>query len=387
MKRKERTISSYLLFSTLLFIVSTCTDPFNPDLSDIPSENELVVEGFITDRDMAHEVRLSRTVAVGTSPPAPPSERGANVQIIDQNGNSYTLTETEPGRYLTDETEFRAAFGNSYQLRIELADGEVYESDFQELLQVPPINDVWFERAQVETVDGRIVGSEEVVRFFTDYEPHSEPAYYRYEHSGTYSFTSELQGNTICWRNPENIPDGLVSGTTCYLPSSDNLPLNVSTYPDPVEGAIGFTDIFDIAFDIRFRLGYSILVKKYRLTKEYHDFLSDVREQTQFAGSIFDSPPTQIIGNIRSVTDPQKFALGFFSTQSEVTKRIFVPSLGAERMMEPTFIPALNAELVIGRCWFASNLPPPDDIPKFTDCCDCREIPGSTDRRPDFWPN
>lgn len=367
----RKTITKLLLVTTLAVIISTCVDPFNPDLSDIASENELVVEGFITDAEGPQKITLTRTVPVGSSETSVPKESGATVQVIDQDGNTHTLTETKPGIYLTDESEFRGQVGNSYQLRIELSDGEIYESDLQELLPVEPIDSLWYLRGTVEVVEGTFVRDVEVVKFFTNYDTHDEPGYYRYEHFGTYAFVSELQGSSICWRNQQDVPEGLDSASVCYLDRIVDLPLNISTYPDPVTGATGFEEVFNIPFDIRFKLGYSVQVKKYALTKEYYDYLSAVREQGEYGGSIFDSPPTQIVGNIRNVNDPRRFALGYFSTLALTTKRIFVYPLGAQSLED--------------RCAFDPMASPPDDIPKFTDCCDCRQREGAFTERPSFW--
>lgn len=353
----------------MVLLFSTCVDRFNPDLSDISSENELVVEGFISDSNEPQTITLSRTVAVGLTLEdiINPPERGATVQVIDQDGNRHTLNERQPGVYSTNPFEFRGQVGNSYKLRIELADGEIYESDQQELLPVEPIDSVWYERGFIEQVNGRFVRDIEVVKFFTNYDEHDQTNYYRYEHFGTYAFTSERQGQTICWANPDSIPPDLSTGVICYLDTLGDLPLNISVYPDPIEGAAGFEEIFNIRYGIRFRLGYSIEVKKYNLTKDYFDFLSAVKEQGEFGGSIFDSPPTQILGNIRNVNNPSRFALGYFSTLALTTKRIHVPPQGFQR--------------IPGRCDFdASNFIPPG-----RDCCDCRERDSAYVERPAFW--
>jgi len=364
--RPTATIARCFLYTLLVLSISACEDRFRIDLSEIESENELVVEGFITDQEGPHRIRLTRTLAIGSGSTAVPREGGAMVQVIDRQGNTHTLTEIDAGVYQTNEAEFQAEAGNAYQLKIELADGEVYESDFQELLPVEPIDELWFERGPEEVVEGTFVTEADVVKFFTNYESQSGPAYYRYDYFVTYEFTSEQQGSSGCWQNdPQNIPDDLAVGITCYVNESGRLITNVSTYPDPIAGDVGFAKIFSLDFDIRFRLGTSVQVKKYALTKDYHDFLSAVREQGEFGGSIFDSPPTQIVGNIRNVNDPKQFALGYFTTLALTTKRIFVPGLGYQPPSD--------------RCDVVDDIPPPKD------CCDCRQKIGASDRRPDFW--
>lgn len=373
MKHQAGSTLPYLLICWMALSLSTCTDPFRPDLSGIESDNQLVVEGFITDEDISHRIRLTRTVAVNSENTSVPKESGAKVQVIDQDGNVHTLTEAGQGDYFTDQSTFKASAGNSYQLRIELSSGEIYESDLQDLISTQPIDSIWYALGQEEFIFDNTVLTKDVVKFYTNYDPHEETAYYRYDYFGTYAFRSELQGNTICWAGREqNIPTDLTSNELCYVFQSNRLPLNVSSYPDPVNGAPGFEEILALDHDERFIEGYSIAIRKYTLTEDYYNFLEAVVEQQNFGGSIFDSPPTQIIGNIRNVDDPSRFALGFFGTLSQNVKRIFIPAFGGKREE--------------GYCDFEMDdpflfVPPP------ADCCDCRAKSGSSAVKPDFWPN
>lgn len=348
----------------MVMCLPTCEEPFTPDLSDIKSENELVVEGFITNGEGPHQITLSRTVAPDfLDRTTLPVESGAVVQVVDRDGNVHTLNETEPGVYSTDEAEFQARLGNAYQLKIELSNGEKFESDFQELIPVPPIDTLYHRRGTTEQVVDQVLRVREVVQILTDYSAHEETAYYRYEYDGTHAFNAQLQGSSSCWDVFESPPEDLSSETICYLNQNQRLPLNVSAFPDPLNAPTGTANIFNLNFDIRFSLGFSMLVRKYALTKGYHDYLASVREQSEFRGSIFDSPPTQIIGNIRNVNNPDRFALGYFSTLAQTTKRIFIPSLGFRR----------DPGLCTG-----------DAFP--TDCCDCRLTQGAYTEKPDFWP-
>jgi len=371
MKKTTGTITRYFLFSFMVLFLSTCEDPFRPDLSEIEIENALVVEGFITDEDVAHQIRLTRSVPLGAT--SVPKELGATVQVIDQNGNSHTLTEEGQGVYLTNASEFRAQAGNSYQLRFQLADGQTYESTFQELIPTDPIDSIWYQRATEEIIRDNSIETREAVKFFTNYDTHDEQAYYRYDYFGTYAWRAELQGNTVCWEgNQGDPPADLQANLLCYVTESNRMPLNISRYPDPVNGSNGFEEVFSLNFNERFIDGFSLAVRKYTLTEDYHNFLEAVVDQQEFGGSIFDSPPTQIVGNIRNINDPKEVALGYFGTLSQNVKRIFIPGIGGIRPED--------------RCFFDLD-DPFLFVPPARDCCDCRARVGSSVNKPSFWPN
>lgn len=84
----------------------------------------LVVEGLVTSENKQHFVKLSRNRGVVVSG-EPAKVSGAQITISD-NIQSYSLTEIEPGLYLTDST-FAGQVGTTYHLKIEV-NGKVYEA-------------------------------------------------------------------------------------------------------------------------------------------------------------------------------------------------------------------------------------------------------------------
>ena len=76
----------------------------------------LVVEGLITNETGAFGVRLSSSAPVYNKDPDIVKEfqpvSGAEVQIMDDRGNSYLLFENEAGWYETQEKEFEESTGS-----------------------------------------------------------------------------------------------------------------------------------------------------------------------------------------------------------------------------------------------------------------------------------
>ena len=84
----------YLFYLVLLF--SNCVKEFDPPSQGY--ENLLVVEAFLSDRDEAFEVKLSRSIPIDTS--AFISESGASVSLSEESGENYFLVESNvPGIY------------------------------------------------------------------------------------------------------------------------------------------------------------------------------------------------------------------------------------------------------------------------------------------------
>ena len=69
---------------------------------------------------------------------------------------------------------------------------------------------------------------------------------------------------------------------------------------------------------------YSILVKQYAMTKDWFEWESILKKNTEQLGSIFDAQPSDISGNIHNIYNPGEKIIGFVGCTSETEKRIFI---------------------------------------------------------------
>jgi hypothetical protein len=97
--------------------MTSCTERIDIDLDD--SYTRLVVYGTITTDTTRHFIELSTTSSYYYNE-APPPVTGASLEISDDQGNSESLNEVEPGKYSTSPLFFVIP-GRTYTLRIELA--------------------------------------------------------------------------------------------------------------------------------------------------------------------------------------------------------------------------------------------------------------------------
>jgi hypothetical protein len=82
---------------------------------------------------------------------------------------------------------------------------------------------------------------------------------------------------------------------------------------------------------------YSILVRQYTLSEQGYQYWETMRKVNQTQGSLFDTQPGTIRGNIRSLTNDKEVVLGFFDACAiSETRRFFRP----QDFREAGFVPA-----------------------------------------------
>ena len=351
--------------------ITGCIDSFDPGLPNSLSETDLVVSGFISSDDEQHRITMSRT-RPRRSQGLILFETGATVEIVDSNDNRHTLTEEQDGIYVTNPAEFRTQVGLSYQLQITLENGEQYESDFQQMLEPTPIAGLTYERNRRRELVRDFEREQDFVDIIVDVDPTASPEFSQYEYRGTYATEVPFQGSSICWPDPNDFPfSEFIPELTCYVFEWQRLPLNIFEMPDPILQNANRATVIPIELDYKFLIGYQMDVIKSRLTEDYFEFLEELKGQRSLGGSIFDPPPTELVGNIRNINNPSQSALGFFSTVSRTVERMFIPEI--------FFTETVNRHPVNNML-----IPPRPENPA---CCDCRLLPGASDRRPDDWGN
>src|SRR6185312_3029347 len=68
---------------------------------------------------------------------------------------------------------------------------------------------------------------------------------------------------------------------------------------------------------------YSIQVRQYALTTDAYNFYVNLKKNTEQLGSVFDALPSEINGNMHSITNPSDPMIGYISVGSTSKLRIF----------------------------------------------------------------
>lgn len=297
----------WILLATLLGY--GCIEPYDPPLRN-EDVDLLVVDGFLNTTDDRAVVSLTHTLPVKSTDMIP-AESGALVWIEDEEGTAFVLTETTAGRYEGDVAG--AGTHSSYRLSIRTFGNREYTSEFVHVIETPPIDSITYAVDQngvqfaVNTHDDSGLSRNYRWTFEETYE-------YNAAFNSLFMFEGEAvvyrppeQSTFTCWRT--NLSTDIIVGSTKHLEESI-----VSHFPLvflPKESA-------------KISVEYSLLVRQQALGDEAYDYWVNLERTTEHLGGLFDPLPSEVRGNMRSITDPSETVIGLFNAGTVQEQRIFV---------------------------------------------------------------
>lgn len=367
------------LILLLLLTLCSCVNIFQPDITG--SEGELVVSGTITDLEEKQYVYLSRTQAIGDNTEIQ-RVSGASVSIVDDQGLIILLVEESPGIYATSGN-VKGIIGRSYHVEFDL-DEHHYESTAELMIKGGEISDVHASYEDRFVIPGTSKVEEFVVAFFADIQNSDSEAsnFYKYDWDAVY--TIEVPFKTAM-DSCRGATDGHPFIPICYVSESSEKFLNILSLNDYGAALYPKHFVTTVAPNIRFMLRFSINVKQYSLTPQAYDYWESVKRLTESTGSMFDPPPTRIVGNVRSTSRPQEKVHGYFMASSVAQLRKFFPG----ELVTAELSHFYDCDCEPWRTLCKPPLPPdvqqPPIPPPRPFCCDCSLYPNAVAERPDFW--
>jgi hypothetical protein len=289
--------------------VMGCRKPYSPPAIATPG-SYLVVEGVINSGPDSTVIKLSKTVNLSGKTTANPV-LNAVVTVESSQNTSYPLIARGNGRYVLNGLYLNDAY--QYRLRI-ITPGDEYVSDFVSVLNSPPMDSVNY----VTTNNGLNI-------YANTHDATNTVKYYRWDYQETWLIHSRYDsfyisnGDTVltrdyindqvytCW--PSDTSSNVILNSTAKLSKSiinNNLVTSVSSTSPKISTE------------------YTIQVKQYALTGDAYNFWTNLKKNTEELGSIFDAQPSQVNGNIRSVTNPSEPVIGYISVGSTSNIRIFI---------------------------------------------------------------
>ncbi|MEM8967109.1 MAG: DUF4249 domain-containing protein [Bacteroidota bacterium] len=354
-------------------LLTTCIDPF--DIGDVvDGQSRLVVDGLLTNEAKAHRVRLtysSPSLQAFDSEPV----TNADVFVEDENGNRVQFIEEGEGNYFTPP-DFAGTIGAAYTLHIRTAENISYRSSPEIMRSVAEIDSIYAEPASRTylTSVGTLLDEWGLEFYVNTGTGLPESNFYRWEWEETYEFVAPLtRPNQII--QPICFQSGRSFGRLLISSSQDFTQDRIERQP--------LTFVSKRTYKLQRR--YSLLVRQFSLTEQAFNFWNDIEEQRDSDGSLFDPPPSRILGNIVREDDPDDAVLGFFQVSAVTEKRFFInrtevptepggPVRGFGSCVESPEPPTGGGE---------SPGDPPDGPPEF--CYDCTLLLGTTTERPSFW--
>ena len=378
----------YFLIAVNIFGCTMCRKPYEPPAIRA-SNHFLAVDGIInTGAFSSTNITLTRSLNLLDSVPNIP-ELNAQLLIQSSNGTVISLADTA-GNGIYVSTPLNLDPSQKYQLSVTTSDGHKYLSDFVTPKAAPPIDSLIF-----LLTNNPVTVSQQLNVYINSHDPTNNTRYYRWEYSETwqhqaiYNTVWGVKNDTIyplgpgestynCWTNAHS--------TNILLGSSINLSSDVIS-----QVQIASFQQNDPKLDVK----YSMLVRQFPLDFEAYTYWSTIQKNSQTLGGLFDPQPSQIKGNMHSLTNPSDPVLGYISASSVQEKRLFIDNPGWKSNplincpIDTVNINSQNELLYnfpdtsFSVYYFLAGFPPSLLLTK-KECLDCRYQGGSS-MQPAFW--
>ncbi len=374
--------------TVLLATMVSCIKEYTPVIN-AGDEKKLVISGSVLDNRDIQTINVSRTSPINAPDYYPII--GCQVTVTDGSGNSFNYTDMENGNYTCHiEPDYLRA-GTKWKVNVITPEGEVIESDEEEITSNSVIDSVYYKLEDIESSIPGVVTKG--IRFMVNLDnANSDSRYYKWELTETWEHRADYpviwyydgevhkvwppdSTNMYCW-STEIVP---------YLYTVTTEQLNENKYKElPLHFVNNVTT--------KLVYGYSLLTTQYSLTKEAYNYWDQLKANSQEQGGLYNKQPIAIKGNLHNRTHPEEDVLGFFYASSVKEKRIFVHDVPN---LELEFISICNTNVLrVG----LRELGPRDYpayllgdefgwAPVVMDllCVDCTAA-GGTNVKPDFWP-
>ncbi|MBS1563219.1 MAG: DUF4249 domain-containing protein [Bacteroidetes bacterium] len=306
------TYRTCLLVVLALLLFARCRKPFEPVVFT-KGDHYLVVDGIInTAPGGVTSFTLTRTANLNDTVINTP-EHGAIVRIEGAAGGSYALGEQgSTGIYNSAALSLNTA--DKFRISIQTASGGRYQSDYATPHPSPAIDSItWNQDADGVTI------------YANTHDPANKTIYYRWEYLETWQYESRVYSEWgvannliyhrdsltqqwhVCWKT--------VHSTDIILGTSVALSQDVISIQPLVKIPVN-----DGRLDIR----YSTLVSQYALTPEAYAYWQIIEKNTKELGGLFDEQPSQLVGNIHSLSNPNEPVIGFVTAGTVQKQRIFI---------------------------------------------------------------
>ena len=309
---------SKIIWFFVIICLTACIEPY--DLSIKRNLSKIIfVNAFLTDENIEQTITISESIPYnGTA--YNEEILDLKVEILVNNQEKILLASKTKGEY-TVPSSIKFKEGQTYQLLFEKTDGTKYESTPQKILPVPKIDAIYddFSRNGLKKEEKKIPGN----NFYVDFtDPVTE--------KNNYYWTWTLwEKQYIC--ATFDVFDYYCKGDCWEV--FYNTDVNI------------FSDVFSNGKKVIGRLtaqipyyqdqGSLIEIKQHSINEEALRYLKVYREQTQNTGTLADTPPAKLIGNITNINNPKEEIAGFFTVAGTVSVKYWLSRENAIGLAKP----------------------------------------------------
>ena len=310
-----------------------CIDAYDPTLA--LNANLLVVNSILTDLNETQTVSLSRSRSSADSANVSTPIQHASVTILVNGTTRVSLLETQPGTY-SCPADFRGKIGNTYQLRFQTQEGVNYESSVETMTSVPTIlktYDQFNPQGPKTTANGTNVPANDVYVDFQD--PAGERNFYlwRWRLYEQQLWCATCQQGRYVVVDVGPVGAGPINVLGCVRDTTLSSFLLLDYPCRELCWDIFYNTDIDIFSDVytngQTQTGHKvasipiyqrdpalIVVEQLSLSADAYRYYKLFADQVQNTGTLADSPPAPIAGNIKNTANTSENVVGYFSAAS-----------------------------------------------------------------------
>jgi len=294
-----------LVLSVLCF--AACVDVID---FDAPEADRIVtIDASITAGESLHTVLLSNSGRFDIlEVPGDLAITGAAVSVTDGQGQQFDFNELIEGVYVN--STLMPVTGGTYQLTVEL-DGNVYQSAVETMPAPVPVSGLSFDffTRNLNNTAGNLVQGEFVrLKASSSIDPGE---YLRYRVDGTYQYNERASPRNL---NPQ----------FCYVDETIDINLNVIVDGnDFTQGSFENLEILELEVDYKFNQNYCFTALQGSINESAYLFWKAAADEFDRTGDIFETPPSQLRGNIANTGEADN-VIGVFELINETRAQLLI---------------------------------------------------------------
>ena len=293
-------------------LVVACLSPLDR-FSDYVG-GEVVVSGQVSSLPESNIVYVART---SDRERLPEPITGVDVVLYEDGHVTQAYIEDfdVPGKYVLQN--FAGLPGRTYHINVTLPDGQVFTSAPERMPEVIGDDEISYTIEPREFVDGDGTVSE---RFFVNiFNTHLLP-------SSSEQVFLKWHVEEVYALSPTDFPDPFGDvPPTCYIAQSVD-PQRIVMFSSETSTATSIPELLIVSrqVDASFKERHYFTTFQSSLTREAYEYWRKVDVVANQNGSIFDTPPAKIKGNITSRDEPGAVVHGYFQAANQRMNRFYL---------------------------------------------------------------
>lgn len=390
----KKTISRLLAMAAAIICAVSCVYPFSIDTKS--ETGKMVIEGDILIGGYTTVKATYSRALEDYAEEAPKAD--ANVWIEDDHGSVYKPEEETEDGYVIDTRNLSP--DRRYRLVVDCTSSKKYMSEWLDVQPVAEIDSLSYIPDEPDGTMNVAISMHSTGGKYYKWNYVEDWEYHSYYFAG-YKYLPAVI-NTPSWNGGFGIVQAYDYGDNVYNCWQHNESADIMTFTTDNQTEDRFVDLefYKISQnDLRLSTLYRIVVYLEPLSEDAYQYWENVKNNSEYNGSLFAPNPSEVTGNIKCVSDTTEFVFGFINAAQVSIDSLYIDQsktnfykYKAEDGLDLTTVDIRKIEWrnYYETGWLPVTIPDPRQDPENVTwarkrCVDCR-LYGGTKNKPAGWP-